>query len=178
MIGKPLELVDEILQPFATIMGNDYHAYRNHVYRLTRLCNELAEFNEEELEKIEIAACFHDIGIWTGPSLDYLPPSENQAIRYLTKINKESWIPEITQMITMHHAVRSCAGNQYKLVDLFRRADIADFSLGLFPMGIPRSRIAQIKKDIPNAGFHFMLLKRALAWFVKNPLNPAPMFKW
>lgn len=36
-------------------------------------------------EKYAIAAVFHDIGIWTNHTLDYLDPSAGQAKAYLTE---------------------------------------------------------------------------------------------
>ena len=44
-----------------------------------------ARCSEDEKERIVIAGCFHDIGIWTGPSYDYLPPSIAAARAYLDK---------------------------------------------------------------------------------------------
>ena len=39
------------------------------------LCVALRSGNAERLEKIAIAAAFHDTGIWVDGTFDYLPPS-------------------------------------------------------------------------------------------------------
>lgn len=78
----------------------------------------------------------------------------------------------------MHHGIRSRAGSFFPLVEVFRRADIADFSIGLFPMGVSRELISQLKSKFPNAGFHRRLLKLGFKWHIRHPLNPLPMFLW
>jgi hypothetical protein len=56
--------VDDVLHDHATALGNDFVAYRNHVYRVVNLCVAFA--GRRELEKIAVAAVFHDLGIWTN----------------------------------------------------------------------------------------------------------------
>jgi hypothetical protein len=137
----------------------------------------LGSFGETEKEKIQIAACFHDIGIWTAGTLDYLSPSEADAAAYLNARGKALWIAEVSEMIEMHHSIRSHAGSPYPLVEPFRRADIADFSLGMVPMGISRELIATLKVAFPNSGFHKRLAQLGSKWFLRHPLNPLPMFR-
>lgn len=176
-IEKQLQLVEEILNEYRARIGGDFDAYRNHVYRVINLCFSLGQFSEIEKEKIQIAGCFHDIGIWTVGTLDYLPPSESEASKYLQAQGKDAWNAEITEMIEMHHCIRSCKGSAFPLVDIFRRADIADFSLGMVAMGIPTALIAQAKAAFPNAGFHKQLLLLGTKWLFRHPLNPLPMFR-
>lgn len=175
-IETRLALVEEILASFGEVIGSDLEAYRNHVYRVINLCFSLGPFGDGEKEKIQIAACFHDIGIWTAGTLDYLGPSETNAAAYLRARGKEAWIAEIGEMIEMHHGIRSRAGSSFPLVEVFRRADIADFSLGIVPMGISRELIAQLRSEFPNAGFHKRLMKLGSKWFVRHPLNHYPCF--
>lgn len=137
----------------------------------------LGSFGETEKEKIQVAACFHDIGIWTAGTLDYLSPSEADAAAYLNARGKALWIAEVSEMIEMHHSIRSHAGSPYPLVEPFRRADIADFSLGMVPMGISRELIATLKVAFPNSGFHKRLAQLGSKWFLRHPLNPLPMFR-
>ncbi|WP_337879320.1 HD domain-containing protein [Rheinheimera sp.] len=170
--------VDRILAPYQVQIGGIFDGYRNHVYRVVHLCLSFAGNTAEDIEKIQIAGAFHDIGLWTAHTLDYLPPSAQLAADYLRSIGKEGWIDEISAMIDMHHAVRSRAAGHSRLVENFRRADIADFSLGIFAMGLPRSTISALKRQFPNQGFHWFLLKRGMAWFFRHPLNPLPMFRW
>lgn len=176
-IERNLPLVDDILSDFSRVIGPDLAAYRNHVYRVINLCFSLGAFGEAEKEKIQIAACFHDIGIWTAGTLDYLAPSEASAATYLRARGKEEWVAEVLEMIEMHHGLSSQANSAFPLVEPFRRADIADFSLGMVPMGISGELITALRKEFPNAGFHKRLAQLGSKWLLRHPLNPLPMFR-
>lgn len=176
-LERKLPVVDEILGSFDSALGRDARAYGNHVYRVVNLCFATGDHDAEAREKIEIAGAFHDLGIWTEGTLDYLRPSELAAAKYLVARGRETWIPEITEMIEMHHRVRSCAESRSPLVEAFRRADVADFSLGLFRMGLPRELIAALKAEFPNSGFHKRLVQLGVKWTARHPLNPLPMFR-
>lgn len=176
-IEHHLPLVEEILSPFKGVIGNDFTGYRNHVYRVIHLCFAQGPLDEMQREKIQIAACFHDIGLWTARTLDYLAPSEADAERYLLARGKREWVGEIVEMIEGHHALRSRQDSLFALVERFRRADIADFSLGMVPMGLPAPLLSALKTAFPNAGFHRRLLQLGMAWCVRHPFNPLPMFR-
>jgi hypothetical protein len=81
-------------------------------------------------------------------------------------------------MIEMHHKVRPYRNPAYPLVEIFRKGDLVDFSLGLFKFGLPSSLIARLKSEFPNAGFHKFLLSGAKDWFSKHPLSPPPFMRW
>jgi len=171
-------LLTELLESRREVMGADYVGYKNHCRRMVAFCLALQPCTEEEQQKVAIAACFHDIGLWTAKTWDYLPPSVLAAVKYLKNCNGESWAEEITLMITEHHKLNTFTDARYPLVEAFRRADIIDVSLGLLTFGLPRAFISEVKAQYPNAGFHKALVRMALAWFVRHPLNPAPMMKW
>jgi hypothetical protein len=139
-IVRDLPLVDDTLGKFRLTIGRDFEAYRNHVYRVVNLCYSASDLSESEKDKIQIAACFHDIGIWTASTLDYLSPSEKVAIDYLHAEGKQAWVAEITEMIEMHHRIRSCASSASRLVELFRRADTQ--------IGIPQSRLSLATRPV------------------------------
>jgi hypothetical protein len=73
--------LDRVLNDHAGVLGPDLPGYRNHTYRLLNLCAALAPAPLEplELEKLALAAGFHDLGIWTDGTWDYLPPSIRRA---------------------------------------------------------------------------------------------------
>lgn len=177
IIQRNLPLVEEILSGFSEVIGPDLPGYRNHVYRVINLCFSICDLAEEDREKIQVAACFHDIGIWTAGTLDYLPPSESVAATYLMARGKDDWVPEVVEMIGMHHALRQTR-SPFPWVEPFRRADIADFSLGLVPMGMDRALIKRLKAEFPNAGFHRRLAQLGSKWLLRHPLRPLPMFRW
>lgn len=171
-------LLDEILETWKPTIGDDYLGYRNHCTRMLQFCFALAELGEEDRRKCIIASAFHDIGIWVANTVDYIPPSLAPAVEYLTQQGLDDWRPEVILMITEHHKVRAYTDERYPLVEPFRKADLVDFSLGMIRFGLPRAFVKEVQDRFPNAGFHFGLVKRASAWFVRHPFNPAPMMKW
>jgi hypothetical protein len=173
-----VDRIDRILSEWKAIIGEDFDGYRNHVVRMATFCLMLKQCSLQEQLKIEIAACFHDIGLWTGKTLDYLAPSLPPARNYLSENGLDDWSEEIELMILQHHKVRPIGGNGLQLVELFRKGDLVDVSLGLVRFGLGKAHVRAVRNTFPNAGFHKMLLELAVRWFVKHPLNPAPMMKW
>ena len=170
--------IDAILARWKTRIGDDYPGYRGHVYRMYNYCLALHACSDEEKKKLAIAASLHDIGLWSDHTVDYIPPSIVQAKRYLAATGLQAWSEEICLMIEMHHKVRPWRGDGSPLVELFRKADLVDFSLGLFTFGLPRDDIKQVKATIPNHGFHRFLMKAAKDWFRRHPFRPPPFIKW
>ena len=145
---------------------------------MLNFCFYLTIPSKEERKKLIIAAAFHDIGIWSDNTVDYLPPSLKQAREYLKANGLEDWTEEIELIINEHHKVRPFKDERYPLVEWFRRADLVDFSLGLIKNGVSKSFIDEVKEALPNAGFHKRLMQLIWKQIKKEPLNPAPMMKW
>jgi hypothetical protein len=180
-IEPQIQLVEDILVPWQDRIGVDYKGYKNHVYRMLHCCFALTSLNSEQREKLIIAACFHDIGLWSDHTVDYLPPSIREAMQYLRLNHLEDWEEEITLLIDLHHKIRPIQAelnHKYPLLEVFRKADLADFSLGLILGGVPASYMQQLKQQFPNQGFHKMLMKSGVQWFSKHPLSPPPFMKW
>jgi hypothetical protein len=131
-----------------------------------------------DLEKIAVAAVFHDLGIWTNKTFDYLAPSVALAREHLATRGMADWIPEIEAMIVEHHKVTPSRANPQSLVESFRRADWIDVSRGLRRFGLPRTFIADVAATWPSAGFHRRLVTLTIDRFWKHPLSPLPMVKW
>jgi hypothetical protein len=170
--------IEAILSLWRPQIGADYAGYRGHVYRMFNCCLALHKATEEEKQKLAIAAAFHDLGLWSDHTPDYLPPSEALARAYLAQNNLSAWSEEIGLMIVMHHKVRPYRDKAYPLVEVFRKGDLVDFSLGVFKCGLPGSFVRELKATIPNAGFHKFLMKGAVDWFSKHPVSPPPFMKW
>jgi HD superfamily phosphodiesterase len=85
------KIIDELMSKFKLVIDADYEKYRNHVYRVF-LFSILLDSDKSNEEKYAIAAVFHDIGIWTDGTIDYLNPSIAQANNYLRETGKEEWI--------------------------------------------------------------------------------------
>jgi hypothetical protein len=173
-----LPTVEEVLNDHASELGPDLIAYRNHVYRVVNLCLAIVGGSRVELEKIAVAAVFHDLGIWTNHTFDYIAPSVVVAREHLAARGMADWIPEIEAMIVNHHKVTPSHTNPQSLVEPFRRADWIDVSRGLRRFGVSRTFIAAVAATWPNAGFHRRLVALTIDRFLKHPLSPLPMVKW
>lgn len=172
-------LIETILQEYQTIIDRDYQGYLNHCKRVAACCLILSQDSREDtIRKIAIAVAFHDIGIWTSKTIDYLEPSVKVMLSYLTLHRLLDWQIEITLMITEHHKLTRTKCSEYPLVEYFRQADYADFSLGLLRSNISRSEFKKLTSQYPNAGFHKTLVCLGLKRFLQKPWSPLPMFKW
>jgi hypothetical protein len=178
-------LLDKILESYRGVIGIDFQGYRNHcqrVYlytlRLTAKPPSSSSDAKEYCDKIATAVAFHDIGLWTAKTVDYIDPSEEEGMKYLTSVGKTAWKEEVSLMITRHHQILQGTLITGTLPETFRRADLVDFSWGLITWGVPRKVIIQTQGLFINAGFHWGLVCKAIAWFFQHPLNPAPMMRW
>jgi hypothetical protein len=142
------------------------------------LCLAIVGDRRVDLEKIAIAAVFHDLGIWTNITFDYIAPSVALAREHLATRGLADWIPEIQGMIVDHHKVTPSRANPQLLVESFRRADWIDVSRGLRTFGLPRTFIAAVDVTWPSAGFHRRLVQLTIERFWKHPITPLPMVKW
>jgi hypothetical protein len=159
------------------VLGHDFIGYRNHVYRVVNLCLAIAAGGDREeaqvtLEKIAVAAVFHDLGIWTNHTFDYIAPSVALARQHLSAGAHAEWLSEIEAMIVDHHKITAARPNRASLVESFRRADWIDVSRGLRTFGLRRSFIASVCTAWPSAGFHWRLLELTADRFLKHPLTP------
>jgi hypothetical protein len=177
-IEKPILFLEQILVPWRERIGGDFEGYKNHVSRMLNFCFALRVCSDEEREKLIIAGAFHDIGIWSDGTVDYLPPSIAQAKLYLTERGLTDWIAEIELIIDLHHKMRPYRGSASPLVEVFRKADLADFSLGLVKGSVPGATVRAAKAAYPNAGFHKRLMQLAGGWFARHPVSPPPFMKW
>lgn len=170
------KIIDDLLLAYKPLLGKDYSKYSNHVHRVFLNCL-LLDQKETMKEKYAIAAVFHDIGIWTNHTIDYLEPSVAQARLYLESVNKIDWAEEITLMIRWHHKVTGYCGKFEASVSVFRKADWIDVSLGLLHFGCDPETLKNNRRQLPNLGFHVFLLKKVFRNFLRHPFAPLPMFK-
>lgn len=169
-------LLDDLLAPHAAALGNEFAAYRNHAFRVLNFCAAFGLNDPDAFPKMIIASAFHDLGIWTDRTWDYLPPSEGLARAFLARSGKAEWTTEVTAMIHEHHKLTPPATDPTGLVGAFRKADLVDVSRGVFAFGLPRTFLREVFSEFPNEGFHKGLVRRTFEWFPSHPLNPLPMF--
>lgn len=170
-----IPIVEDVLNDHGTVLRDDFSAYRNHVYRVVNLCVALG--GRSELEKIAVAAVFHDLGIWVDRTFDYIAPSIALAHDYLIAHHREDWSVEVERMISDHHKITRATADPKSLVEAFRRADWIDVTRGLRRFGIPRPFVDRLFAAWPDAGFHWRLVTLTLDRFRRHPLTPLPMVK-
>ena len=170
--------IEAVLDDHASEVGHDLIGYRNHVYRVVNLCLAMAGEDRVEIEKVAIAAVFHDLGIWTNNTFDYIAPSVALARDHLAARGLTAWIPEVEAMIADHHKITPSRASPAALVESFRRADWIDVSRGWRRFSLPRRFFAAVVAEWPSAGFHRRLVTLAIDRFWKHPLSPLPMVKW
>ena len=174
-----IPLIEEILAEYQPTFGDDFVPYKNHVYRMVNFCFQLKkDMEDDQKEKVVIAGCFHDLGIWTDDTLDYLPPSASAANAYLQGRGLSGWAVEIGLMINLHHKLSKYEDDANPLVELFRRADLVDVSLGMVKFGLSPDIVENVKCMFPNAGFHKRLTQLAAREFFRHPFRPLPFLKW
>lgn len=173
-----LPLLDELLERHAGALGADFAAYRNHCYRLVNFCAAFRPLHDEALGQVSVAAAFHDLGIWTDGTFDYLEPSRRRAEAYLEETARPQWAAPVGAMIVEHHKLRRYAGPEAALAEAFRKADWTDVSLGLLGFGLARAQRRAIRAAFPDAGFHKRLVQLAVRRLRTHPLSPMPMLRW
>ena len=172
---RDIPILDEVLNAHAGELGSDFAAYRNHTYRVVNFCVALSPDSTVHLDKIALAAAFHDLGIWTDHTFDYIPPSIRLARAHLTGSGQSTWSSEISEMIFQHHKLRSYQGDS--LVEHFRCADLVDVSKGLIRSGISREFVSNVVATWPTAGFHKRLVMLGLHRLRTHPWSPLPMVR-
>lgn len=176
-IHERAPILDDILETWRATLCGDFTAYRNHCYRVLNLCIAFCGESAEAMNKVSIAAAFHDLGIWTNNTYDYLHPSRVLAREYLDNTNQGAWGEEIEAMIEQHHKITKYNPNPTWLVEPFRKADWVDVSRGRLVFGLPKAFVADLMASFPNAGFHKRLVSLTKQRMKMHPLSPLPMIK-
>ena len=180
-----LSIVDQLLTSWQRMLDRDYTAYRHHVYRVINLTRAFYPgMTGNELVLLQVAAAYHDIGIWTNNTLDYLVPSADQACAYLAQrpeqgqASLESKQHLVQTMIIEHHRVRPLPDLDMPLAEAFRKADWTDVTLGVRRFGLRWSDYREITREFPIAGFHARLMELVRHRLREAPLSPLPMLRW
>lgn len=173
-----LPIIDELVEPWMPVIGRDFAGYRNHCRRVFLFAATLSGAEGESLRRIAIATAYHDLGIWTDATFDYIEPSKRLVHAWLESNGRTAWSEEIETMIEEHHKVTPWSCNPDWLVEPFRKADWIDVSLGALTFGLDRRYILEIRRRYPNAGYHPSLARLTFARMKKHPKDPLPMMKW
>lgn len=171
-----VQVIQSILATYRQQLGPQYIGYFNHCVRTYNYTLQLTYTNNQDKQLLAIAIAFHDIGIWTAHTFDYLPPSVALAHQYLDTNNLAEHKNVVEQIIVNHHKLTGYKNN--KLAEAFRKADLIDLTFGLVTFGINRSEIKQLYQQYPSAGFHRFIAGQIVRNVVRHPLNPLPIVKW
>jgi hypothetical protein len=172
----PKQLLSFILESYRQNLGADFDKYHNHCQRVFAYSVKLCKVNKTQEQQLAIAAAFHDIGIWTADTFDYLDPSVTLAKKYLIENGLESWCTVVAEIIMQHHKLTAFKSN--KLAESFRQADLVDLSLGLITFGIAFNDIKALNEQYPTFGFHRFIAGQIVKNVVRHPFNPVPIVKW
>src|SRR5262245_52978882 len=124
-------LLDDALDEWAPALGSARLAYRGHAYRVYNFARRILG-SERRDEELAIASAFHDIGIWSDGTFDYLAPSAARARDYMRDHNPELPFEVVTDAIENHHVLRRVrSGPHADVVEAFRLADLVDVSRGI-----------------------------------------------
>lgn len=202
------QLIEEIIAPYQSQLEKVFLPYKNHVLRVAHFAMLLKkDYQQDDPHKIAIAAVFHDIGIWTANTFDYLDPSRSLARQYLAENGLEKWADEIDLIIDNHHKLgryRLPSGKEQRNsaflpeeveeksdktkvgqspetlqdnVEAFRKADLLDLTKGLKSFGIKRKEIRAQYEKYPMNGFRTVIIQRFFKHFIRHPFRPLPMMK-
>lgn len=170
------KIITTILSSYKKELGPNFEKYHNHCCRVLVFASLLNNATEDEQKQLAIAAAFHDIGIWTANTLDYLQPSVELAEKYLKQHQLDHWIESVNEIINNHHKLTPFKKNL--LAESFRKADLIDLTFGFIKFGISPEQINESKKLYPELGFQPYIFKEVLKNIIRNPLNPMPIMKW
>lgn len=170
---EELALTKSILEIYRADLGKDYDAYSNHINRVYTFFRKIYTDPYDPV-LLQVALAFHDIGIWTHKTLDYLQPSNDLAQAFVQKNHIKVNVDLLAEIILNHHQVSK---NSHPLVEAYKKADNVDLSLGVASFGLEYSFIKETYQSFPAKGFHWLLTKLFFQQLASNPLNPLPMFK-
>jgi hypothetical protein len=185
-VGKTNEAMHEALEVADALFGQ-HHAefgpglagYRGHVCRVIELTAKQVPLDPTSAKLLGIAAFFHDAGIWMDDTFDYLPPSIERATGHLRDLGYDQPADaELVRAIIHEHHRQRRAIHDNPLVEAFRRADLADVSLGIVACpDTSRAEYRSLLEHYPSHGFRRGLVVVAAKWTARHPLNPFPMIK-
>lgn len=169
--------VEQMLEEWSTALGPARLAYAGHAYRVLNYARALLGSDRHD-EEIALAAAFHDLGIWSDGTFDYLAPSIRRAEAFRRQRAPGVEAELIASLIGDHHLLCPLkSGAEPTVRDAFRRADLVDVSRGLLRAGLPPGLVRQVAERFPYRGFHPLLVRTALAWALRHPLRPLPMVR-
>ncbi|APR78906.1 Metal-dependent phosphohydrolase, HD subdomain protein [Minicystis rosea] len=170
-------VIEDALDAWASSLGSARVAYGGHAYRVYNFARRIFG-SERRDDALAVASAFHDLGIWSDGTFDYLAPSIGRARDYLQEHASEIPADLVADIIDNHHRLLWIRkGPEADVVEAFRRADLVDVSRGLLRADLDPGFLREAVAAFPYAGFHGVLVRTAFAWFLRHPLRPLPMVR-
>ncbi len=164
----PIEIIDHsdrvetLFEPFRDALGDDFRAYRGHVYRVITYAMHFLNGNIAHQPVVETAFVYHDIGLWTAHDLAYLEPSEALVLRD-NAAQDWGFDPDLLRnIIHWHHKITPYSGPNEEVVNACRKGDWIDATGGKVRKGLSRAQIQQVEAAIPSYGFADVLQRLAV----------------
>ncbi len=177
-VVRDLPLLDAILSEWRETIGADYVGYRNHVCRVVNFAFALGDWREEQKRRIVIAGAFHDLGIWSAGTADYLPPSIALARDWLAREGLErlgGGDRADDRPAPQDHPLSRYALSAGRGLPPGRSGGCVTWYRAT---GLPVAFVGELKRVFPNAGFHWRLVKLFGQGLAAHPLHPIPIFRW
>ncbi len=171
-------LLDSLLQEYAVSLGRDAVAYRNHCLRVFNYYCWQRTPDEQEQRHAAVALAFHDIGIWTDGTWDYLDPSAKRMRDWVAVRAPDLDVELVEAMIQQHHKITPWRGAQAGPVEALRRADWIDVLFSFVGYGVAADFRRAVKAALPDAGFHWRLVQLTARRLLTRPWSPMPMMRW
>jgi hypothetical protein len=169
--------VEEMAARWGGALDKAREAYSGHAYRVLNYARALIG-TERHDDELALAAAYHDLGIWSDRTFDYLGPSQQRAEAFRREGAPTIDAELLALLIYDHHLLRRPrTGIEPALRDAFRRADLVDVSRGTLRAGLPAAFVREVANRFPYQGFHAVLLKTAVQWALRHPLRPLPMVR-
>jgi len=169
--------IEEVLDAFGAALAADRMAYRGHVYRVFHACVALTASGGDPDDGIALASVFHDLGIWSDGTVDYLPPSARRLRAHVAAAGDQALADELERMVLLHHKLTPCRGPDDRRVEAFRRADLFDLTFGMVRFGLPRAWVRELYAAFPAAGFQLRVVQLVGRHALAHPLRPLPMVR-
>lgn len=161
IIERDRPRIEALLAPYKFVLGDDYHGYRNHIYRTVTYAMNFLNNDPSYEQLVETVFVYHDIGLWTDQELAYLEPSESVA---MADNEKYGWGLEVSALIGAihwHHKIFPYKGRHEEVINACRKADWIDASMGTIRKGLSKENIKDVEATFANYGFHKTLMRLA-----------------
>jgi hypothetical protein len=189
-------VLDTELAKFSVAMGEEMGAYRNHCLRVLSFAvahlGGVKMVSPKSVDVMALALAYHDLGLWSDGALDYLEPSARQLEASTRDYSEDEDVFDVNDIataraiITEHHKLTDYHSHDDKginanLVNAIRKADWADFTIGIVRFGLPARFVESAYTKIPEANFHMILTTmggRLSPDSLTNQLAIINIFKW